>query len=66
MFTFSDYFISSGTRSYILGPRKDSDSVPWYTDLTWRLVKLLPHCDVDYKGQVFPEIFLLQYRVTGC
>ena len=65
MFTFSDSFISSGTRSQILGPRKDSDSMPWYTELTWRLVKNY-YCNVDYMGQIFPEIFLSQYWVTGC
>ena len=26
---FSDCFISKGTRFHILGPRKESDSIPW-------------------------------------
>ena len=39
--TFSDSIISSGNRSQILGPRKHRDSVPWYTELTCRQVKLL-------------------------
>ena len=41
MFICFDLFISSGTSSQIFGLRKDSDSVPWYTELTWRLVKIL-------------------------
>ena len=40
-------FISRGTSSQILGPRKDSDSVAWFTELTWRLAN---YCYVDYVG----------------
>ena len=36
----SDCFASSGTNSYIFGPRKDNDSVPWYTECTCLLDKL--------------------------
>ena len=43
-FLFSESIISSGTSSQILDPKKYGDSILWYTELIWWLVKpLLPH-----------------------
>ena len=31
-----DCFNSTGTKSHIFGHKNDNDSVPWYTECTWR------------------------------
>ena len=38
--SLSDCFNSTGTKSLILGPKNGNDSVPQYTECTWRFSKV--------------------------
>ena len=65
-------FQSSGSMFHILGPKNESLSIPWYTDLTsglenleiyLKLYQLLPFC-VKVSFRIVGDRFLLSRNIS--